>query len=244
MKFWGNSDTGMVRSENQDTYLMASLPRGTELLLVCDGMGGAQGGKVASTIACRAFEEEARRLLQKEEGEQPPLSDVVTGAAQAANRAVYESARQDAHLTGMGTTLVCLLTDGKQAVVGNIGDSRAYLIDGDGLHQVTSDHSLVAEMVRRGELSPGEARHHPNKNVITRALGVEQSVSCDVFPLTPGKGQFVLLCSDGLTNEVSEPEIYYEVFQSQEPEKACDTLIDIAKDRGGRDNITVLLASF
>ena len=86
MKFWGNSDTGMVRSENQDTYLMASLPRGAELLLVCDGMGGAQGGKVASTIACSAFEEEARRLLQKEEGEQPPLSDVVTGAAQAANR--------------------------------------------------------------------------------------------------------------------------------------------------------------
>ena len=244
MKFWGNSDRGMVRSENQDTYRMASLPQGAELLLVCDGMGGAQGGKVASTIACRAFEEEARRLLQKEEGEAPSFSDVITASAQAANRAVYESARQDARLMGMGTTLVCLLTDGKQGAVGNIGDSRAYLIDGEGLHQVTNDHSLVAEMVRRGELSAMEARHHPNKNVITRALGVEQSVSCDVFPLTPEEGQFVLLCSDGLTNEVSEPEIYYEVFQSQAPEKACDTLIDIAKDRGGRDNITVLLASF
>ena len=162
MKFWGNSDTGMVRSENQDNYLMASLPRGAELLLVCDGMGGAQGGKVASTIACRAFEEEARHLLQKEEGEQPPLSDVVTGAAQAANRAVYESARQDAHLMGMGTTLVCLLTDGKQAVVGNIGDSRAYLIDGDGLRQVTSDHSLVAEMVSRRGPAPSQQKcDHP-----------------------------------------------------------------------------------
>ena len=109
---------------------------------------------------------------------------------------------------------------------------------------MTHDHSLVAEMARRGEISWREANSHPNKNVITRALGVDSDVACDVFPLKVKPGQYVLLCSDGLTNEVSDPELYYEIFQSQAPERACDTLIDIANQRGGRDNITVLLAAF
>ena len=124
---------------------------------------------------------------------------------------------------------------------------KAIILDVDGTlvaHGEPSARPAVAEMVRRGELSSREASRHPNKNVITRALGVESNVSCDVFPLSLKKGQYVLLCSDGLTNEVSEPEIYYEVFQSQAPERACDTLIEIARSRGGHDNITVVLASF
>jgi protein phosphatase len=144
----------------------------------------------------------------------------------------------------MGTTLVCLLIDGDSACVGNVGDSRAYLIDESGIRQITADHSLVSEMVARGELSAVEAQRHPSRNVITRALGVDSSVVCDIFPLSPQPGQFVLLCSDGLTGEVSEPEIYYEVFGTQRPEFACQSLVDIANARGGRDNITVVLVQF
>ncbi|HJA36188.1 MAG TPA: Stp1/IreP family PP2C-type Ser/Thr phosphatase [Firmicutes bacterium] len=242
MKLWGSSDIGVVRQENQDTYMLHELEDGA-LLVVCDGMGGAKGGSTASSTASHAFAEAVEQGYQKNM-KPSEMADLVALAATKANAAVYQAARQDPSLSGMGTTLVCLLAQGMDAIVGNIGDSRAYLIDEEGMRQVTHDHSLVAEMVRRGELSSREASRHPNKNVITRALGVESNVSCDVFPLSLKKGQYVLLCSDGLTNEVSEPEIYYEVFQSQAPERACDTLIEIARSRGGHDNITVVLASF
>lgn len=242
MKLWGSSDIGVVRQENQDTYMLHELEDGA-LLVVCDGMGGAKGGSTASSTASHAFAEAVEQGYQKNM-KPSEMADLVALAATKANAAVYQAARQDPSLSDMGTTLVCLLAQGMDAIVGNIGDSRAYLIDEEGMRQVTHDHSLVAEMVRRGELSSREASRHPNKNVITRALGVESNVSCDVFPLSLKKGQYVLLCSDGLTNEVSEPEIYYEVFQSQAPERACDTLIEIARSRGGHDNITVVLASF
>lgn len=242
MRCWGNSDTGVARSENQDAYILRQFPSGWTLLLVCDGMGGARGGKTASDTASQAFVRSVETLAEGAGPDQ--MADIVTAAAQQANQAVYQAAVLDGSLAGMGTTLVCLLTDGRRAVVGNIGDSRAYLATEEGLRQVTHDHSLVAEMARRGEISWREANSHPNKNVITRALGVDSDVACDVFPLNLEEGQYVLLCSDGLTNEVSDPEIYYEVFQSQAPERACDTLIDIANRRGGRDNITVLLAAF
>lgn len=243
MRYWGGTDVGVVRKENQDAYIIKKLDGSAALLLVCDGMGGANGGRTASNKAIEVFAQEVEGHHSK--GMKPSqMADAVAAAAAAANQAVFEAAQADASLSGMGTTMVCLLADGMEAVVGNIGDSRAYLIDDDGMQQVTHDHSLVAEMVRRGELSSREASHHPSKNVITRALGVDRDVSCDVFPLSLKEGQYVLLCSDGLTNEVSEPEIYYEVFQSQQPEKACDTLIEIAKARGGHDNITVVLASF
>ena len=243
MRYWGSTDIGAVRKENQDAFLTKRLDENRALLLVCDGMGGANGGRTASNIAIEVFAQ-AVEAHHKKGMKQSQMADVVAAAATEANQAVYDAAQRDASLSGMGTTMVCLLADGAEAVVGNIGDSRAYLIDEDGMQQVTHDHSLVAEMVRRGELSSREANHHPSKNVITRALGVDQNVSCDVFPLSLKEGQYVLLCSDGLTNEVSEPEIYYEVYQSQQPEQACDTLIEIAKARGGHDNITVVLASF
>ena len=231
-------DSGLTPQQLVSTaWAAASTFRGS------DKRGGANGGRTASNKAIEVFAQ-AVEAHHKKGMKQSQMADVVAAAATEANQAVYDAAQRDASLSGMGTTMVCLLADGAEAVVGNIGDSRAYLIDEDGMQQVTHDHSLVAEMVRRGELSSREANHHPSKNVITRALGVDQNVSCDVFPLSLKEGQYVLLCSDGLTNEVSEPEIYYEVYQSQQPEQACDTLIEIAKARGGHDNITVVLASF
>ena len=242
MKMWGITNTGLVRSENQDAYAAFTVG-GYSAAVVCDGMGGTNGGRVASGIAVEQFEKELRAVLQENAGEEQ-LRQATLYAISLANDAIRRAAAQNADYQHMGTTLVCALAKEDLVMVGNIGDSRAYLIDEDGMRQVTHDHSLVAEMVRRGELSSREASRHPNKNVITRALGVESNVSCDVFPLSLKKGQYVLLCSDGLTNEVSEPEIYYEVFQSQAPERACDTLIEIARSRGGHDNITVVLASF
>ena len=240
---WGMTDKGIVRRENQDSCAYDIIEEGKLAWgVVCDGMGGAKAGDVASKMAVEAFCTQMDQLGDLEGP--PPAEALLRTATEDANRVVYLKAQTDADCIGMGTTLVCLLAQGMDAIVGNIGDSRAYLIDEEGMRQVTHDHSLVAEMVRRGELSSREASRHPNKNVITRALGVESNVSCDVFPLSLKKGQYVLLCSDGLTNEVSEPEIYYEVFQSQAPERACDTLIEIARSRGGHDNITVVLASF
>ena len=241
IKAWGITDKGVVRTQNQDGYYLDVPSEHLAVGVVCDGMGGAKAGNIASLIAVETFVD----TLQHAQGEpDTPPPAVLARAAEEANDAVYRRASSDPDCFGMGTTMVAVMVVENTAYLLNIGDSRAYLIDEEGMRQVTHDHSLVAEMVRRGELSSREASRHPNKNVITRALGVESNVSCDVFPLSLKKGQYVLLCPDGLTNEVSEPEIYYEVFQSQAPERACDTLIEIARSRGGHDNITVVLASF
>ncbi|WP_458861906.1 Stp1/IreP family PP2C-type Ser/Thr phosphatase [Acidaminobacterium chupaoyuni] len=243
MRVWSKTDVGAVRKENQDAFAEQHYNQEEALLIVCDGMGGAKGGAVASKMAIETICEVLGQNI-KPHRTTTQLADLLLEAAEKANKKVFDTALGDESLNGMGTTMVCLLQSGDNMVVGNIGDSRAYLIDEDGMQQITADHSLVAEMLRRKEITPQQAQHHPNKNVITRALGVDQRVTCDIFPLKKKKGQYILLCSDGLTNEVSEPEIYYEVYHSQKPEQACETLIEIAKTRGGHDNITVMLASF
>lgn len=233
---------GMERMENQDSFAVKKSDI-YHLMIICDGMGGANGGSIASSLAVKSFceyiDENAKDGMNQEQ-----MGQLVKAASDCANQYVFDAATKDIKLFGMGTTLVCMLEIGGNIVCGNIGDSRAYLATEDGMVQITRDHSLVAEMVLRGELSETAAMHHPNKNVITRALGVDNSVECDIFKIDAKCGEFVLLCSDGLTNEVREPEIYYEVYQSQMPINACDTLVSIANSRGGRDNTTVLLASF
>lgn len=244
MEFWGMTDVGMVRTENQDKFLIFSQPEKCyNLLLICDGMGGANGGSVASALAADSFSSYiAQKAIKSMTRAQ--MAMIIQEAANQANKIVFEAALKDSELAGMGTTLVCMLEINGSVVVGNIGDSRAYFADCDGMIQITKDHSLVAEMVLRGELTAASAARHPNKNVITRALGVDSAVVCDTFDVDVKSGEFILLCSDGLTNEVSEPEMYYEVYQSQMTASVCKTLIEIAKARGGHDNITVVLASF
>ncbi len=242
MRVWAITDAGKVRQINEDSYMFSSDSQKL-YCAVCDGMGGVNGGEVASRTAIDAF------AAAIDSGSRPvftqrTMEDVMRKAVEQANRQVYERGSGDPELNGMGTTIVCMLCCGNQAVIGNVGDSRAYIIDENGIRQITLDHSLVSEMIRRGELSHSEALSHPNRNVITRVLGVEPDVECDTFRLTLKEGQYVLLCSDGLTNEVSEPEIYYEIFFSHKPENACQSLLDIASQRGGRDNITMILASF
>ncbi len=240
MKAWGVSHVGMARKVNEDAFLISmSSDAQSGYFIVCDGMGGAKAGDVASRLATDTFAAQLHPSIACAKPE-----ECVQNAMQAANTRVWEMSRSDPALEGMGTTMVCLLVQDGDAVIGNVGDSRAYLIDEEGISQITKDHSLVGEMIVRGELTPFEAQRHPSRNVITRAIGADKSIRCDTFPIRPRPGQYILLCSDGLTGEVSEPEIYYEVYQSEAPEKACQTLVEIANDRGGRDNITVVLVAF
>lgn len=237
MQFWGITDPGCVRPQNQDTYQMEQLDRNTLLCVVCDGMGGAKSGNVASTLAVEVFVEEVRRTwvpsMDPEAAEQ-----MLRGAVKLANFTVYDQAQEIEEFHGMGTTLVAMLISGKDVTVVNVGDSRAYRVSKDGIRRITTDHSLVQVMVQRGELTPELARTYPGKNYITRAIGTEAIVECDVFHLTVERGDCLLMCSDGLSNMMDDQEILFEVVHGVNKEQCCQRLLDIAKNRGAPDNVT------
>lgn len=245
MKVWTMTDVGIVRqgAPNEDACLVTELDTDVVLAAVCDGMGGANAGEVASAMAIEAYEQAFLNGYQKNASDSA-LEACIVNAVKAANTCVSEAAVKDKDLLGMGTTIVTAYCSSGRAVIGNVGDSRAYHVAEDGLRRVTTDHSLVSEMIRRGEISPLEAQRHPSRNLITRALGVEPTVRCDTFVCPVQEGEFLLLCSDGLHDQVSEPEIYYEIYESGHPEEACANLIRLANARGGRDNITIVLIAF
>ena len=237
MQYWAITDPGCVRPQNQDTYQIEVLDKNTLLCVVCDGMGGAKSGNVASTLAADVFVEEIRRTWT-------PNMDIekqdymLRGAVKLANFTVFDQAQQFEEFDGMGTTLVAVLIQGKNATVINVGDSRAYALDESGIHQLTNDHSLVQMMIRHGELTPEQARSYPGKNLITRAIGTEASVECDVFHRRVNKGERMLLCTDGLSNLLDDQEILFEVVHGQDDETLCERLMAIAKNRGAPDNVT------
>lgn len=241
MKAWGLSDVGVAREHNEDTYLLR-FDDSMGMFAVCDGMGGANAGEIASKTAIDAFA--AYVMKTPEFFLEKKAEETMTEAIREANRSVFALASGNEEYAGMGTTLVAMLAYKNTAVFGNVGDSRAYYIEGDEIRQITTDHSLVNEMLARGEINEYQAQRYPKRNIITRSIGVDVSVKSDIFTLSPRPGSFVLLCSDGLTNEVSVPEIHYEICGSGHPEKACEELIRIANARGGHDNITVILVSF
>lgn len=242
MQAWSHTDKGVARSQNQD-YFHLELFRetGYALCAVCDGMGGAKAGNVASETACVAFIEETRLSLKPTMSDRA-IRDALKSAVRQANKKVYDKSRSSAEFYGMGTTLVGGMILPHRAVIVNVGDSRAYLISAeDGIYRVTRDHSLVEDLLERGDLSREEAKHHPKRNLITRALGTEADVLSDAFTLSLRAGQTVLLCTDGLTNVVEEQEILYEILHGGKPEQCCTRLVDIANNRGGPDNITVVM---
>ena len=240
MQSWGLSDQGCVRKQNQDAYHIEKLDRNSLLCVVCDGMGGAKSGNIASTLAVDVFVEEVRRTwtpgipLDK-------LEQMLRGAVKLANFTVFDQSQQFEEFDGMGTTLVAVLVSGRRATVVNVGDSRAYKVDSDGIHQITRDHSLVQMMVDRGELSPEIARTYPGKNFITRAIGTETMVECDMYHFDVKKGDFLLLCSDGLSNTMDEQEMLFEIVHGVKKQHCCQRLLDIAKNRGAPDNVTSVL---
>jgi len=236
MQVWGVTDRGAVRQQNQDAYAAKVLEDGRAIALVCDGMGGARAGNVASTMAVELFMEEFLKP-----GQEGPVEEQMGHAAAVANQAVFQRSATDPECAGMGTTMVAALAGATEAVILNEGDSRCYHINSEGIVLVTRDHSLVEDLVERGELTREQARTHPHKNLITRALGAEPDLMADCFrqPLAPG--DCLLLCSDGLSNVVNEQEMLYEVVHGGAQEQCCQRLLNIALSRGAPDNVTVVL---
>lgn len=240
MQSWGLTDQGCVRKQNQDAYQIVQLDNNSMLCVVCDGMGGAKSGNIASSLAVDVFIQEVKRSWTPSM-DQEKLNQMLRGAVKLANFTVFDQAQQFEEFDGMGTTLVAVLIRSRHATVVNVGDSRAYKIDKNGIRQVSRDHSLVQLMVDRGELTPEMARTYPGKNFITRAIGTEPMVECDLFHLEVAKGDFLLLCSDGLSNMMDEQEILFEVVHGVNKQHCCQRLLDIAKSRGAPDNVTSVL---
>ena len=240
MQYWGITDPGCTRTQNQDAFQVEKLGRNTLLCIVCDGMGGAKSGNVASTLAVDVFVQEVKRTwvsgMDMEKSDQ-----MLQNAVKLANFTVYDQAQQFEEFSGMGTTLVAALIHGKYVTVVNIGDSRAYSIKADGVRQLTVDHSLVQMMVSRGELTPEQARSYPGKNLITRAIGTESVVECDIYHRKLESGECVLLCTDGLSHLVDPQENLFEILHGESKQNGCERLLKIAKNRGAPDNVTCLL---
>jgi PPM family protein phosphatase len=222
------SDTGRRRRRNEDQYVC--MP---PLFAVADGMGGAQAGEVASGLAAAVLNE----ATGEERGE-----DRVAWLIKEANRRVFQRSNEDTATSGMGTTMTVALVDGDSIAFGHVGDSRAYRVRGGQLEQLTDDHSLVGELVRSGRLSPEEAESHPQRSVITRALGTEADVDVDTFTVEAEPDDIYLLCSDGLTDMVSPSEVRSLLVEhASDLEAAARALVDAANAGGGEDNITVVL---
>ena len=240
MQCWGLTDPGCVRVQNQDAYQIEHLDRNTLLCVVCDGMGGAKSGNVASTLAVDVFVQEIKRTWTATM-DREKIDQMLRGAVKLANFTVYDQAMQFEEFSGMGTTLVAALIRGRDVTVINVGDSRTYRVNRSGIRQLTVDHSLVQMMVDRGELTPELARTYPGKNFITRAIGTESTVECDLFHQNVARGDYFLLCSDGLSNMMDDQEILFEVVHGVNKQHCCKRLLDIAKNRGAPDNVTSVL---
>ena len=241
MNVWGMTDIGLVRKENQDAYVTAQhTASGRTVGVVCDGMGGPAGGRVASQIAVSVYLEELEKLLTADQTPQQ-LLEASAQAAALANQAIQAEAERREECRNMGTTLVSAISYDGGVVVTNVGDSRAYHITEDGITRITKDHSLVESMVDRGDITAEEARRHPSRNLITRALGPDISADCDGYICPMNAGEYLLLCSDGLVNTVTDQEMLFEVIHGDGPDTCLDRLLAIAKRQGAPDNVTAVL---
>lgn len=238
MKFAYRTDVGLRRKDNQDSVGVYQNTNGAMIAIVADGMGGHQGGDVASEMVVShlgsAFETNQSQTIDE-------LIRWLIFELNSENDRILEKAHNHTNLSGMGTTFVAVLLVADTYIVANIGDSRCYRYRDGVLKQLTEDHSLVNELVKHGDISPEDAKHHPQKNLITRSLGISKDVDADVTIYHSYAGDTLLLCSDGLTNMVSDAKIQ-EVLGSNQPlQGKCDDLVRFANDQGGQDNITALL---
>jgi PPM family protein phosphatase len=236
----------MKREHNEDSWL---INEDLGLYVVCDGMGGHAGGETASRLAVQTVERELLGARMRRDDPfasdaklaDSPLAGALREAIEGACAAVYRTSRVNPELQGMGTTCIALLTRGDMAILGHVGDSRAYAVRGGEVAQLTEDHSLVNEQIRAGLLTPDEARHSRLKNIITRSVGFEEDVLVDLLGFETNPGDRYLLCSDGLSNLVDNDEIGAQLLRHDDPDRACRALIDLANERGGDDNVTVIV---
>ena len=224
MKIVAKTDKGRVRESNQDAYAVGEFPDEVAWAVVCDGMGGVSGGNIAS---------------YRQNMRDSSIKNMLDSALVAANIEVYDMADTKPELHGMGTTVVCAVVRDGYAFIAHAGDSRAYIFDGENLTQVTTDHSVVQNLIDKGEITKEQAQYHPNKNLITRAIGVDKNIDIDFDEVELGENEFLILCTDGLTNYVTDDELIDEVSDGRYYAFA-DRLVKKANNNGGGDNITVV----
>ncbi|MCI6254600.1 Stp1/IreP family PP2C-type Ser/Thr phosphatase [Eubacterium coprostanoligenes] len=238
MKIVAKTDKGLVRENNQDAYAVGELPGEVAWAVVCDGMGGAAGGNIASALAVKVISDKITSSYN-EKMRDSSIKNLLDSAITAANIEVYDMAYSRPDLKGMGTTVVAVVVRDNVAHIAHAGDSRAYLVNKDGVEQITVDHSLVQNLVDRGEITKEEAEHHPNKNVITRALGVDKRIDVDFSEIDMQENETLVLCTDGLSNCVNNSEMAEDIKDGQYYAFA-DRLVKRANKNGGNDNITVV----
>lgn len=239
MNLYGKSDIGIVRDTNQDTFAFGEPLKNSCFALVCDGMGGENGGNIASQLARDTVINSVTRGL-REGMDSNSVRNLMLTALTAANSVIYSRSQQDSSLSGMGTTAVLAVLCGSSLHIAHVGDSRAYRVSGGRLEQLTRDHSVVQLLVEQGKITPEQAQVHPQKNQITRALGVEEEVQVDYneFELQPKDK--LLLCTDGLTNSCDEEQIC-KIVKDNSAKQACNKLVSQANKSGGHDNITAIV---
>ena len=241
MNVSGDTHIGLVRETNQDAFVCGPLCQQAEYAVVCDGMGGANGGNVASEIAVRVIGERIRAAY---ESGQPirSVDHLLESATAAANIEIYDKAMASPELSGMGTTSVTAIRYGRTAYISHVGDSRAYLYRNGELQQITRDHSVVQDLIEKGQITEEEAKTHPRRHFVTRALGVDNEVYGEYDELDLLPGDKLLLCTDGLTNMVSLPDIA-QLLTDDDNQQTISALIKAALDGGGADNVTAVIMS-
>ena len=241
MELWGITDCGKVRQDNQDVFkTLFDVEKGIAVLVVCDGMGGARAGGVASSLAAETFMRHIGKCID-DIISLSDISDKMSEAVCEANKVVFEKSSHDDEYAGMGTTLTAAISTPDGEVVVNVGDSRVYHTTRSKITQVTRDHSVIEEIIARGDITRAQARIHPKKHLITRVLGTNRHESPDVFPLFLSDGEHILLCSDGLSNTVMDNEMLFEIQRSTSTREACENLLNMALSRGAPDNVTAVI---
>ena len=237
MQYFGLSNKGMIRGSNEDFFHIPQKEEDIRLFIVADGMGGENAGEVASALAVAS----ATVYIEENYDKNGDVPLLLRQALMNANKAVFETARADKSYKNMGTTMVCAIIKNDVVYIANVGDSRCYIVKENNLQQISIDHSFVQEMIDKGLLSVDEAENHPNKNLITRAIGVEKFVNVDVFSKPWEKGDKLLLASDGLTGMIKSEKISAIINSMPDVSEAVKALVDSANEAGGRDNITAVL---
>jgi Serine/threonine protein phosphatase len=239
MNVYGKSDIGLVRKTNQDDIKFKKVADKTFWVVICDGMGGAKGGDIAGTMAANKISGVFDDYFKDDTKQENDIQEMMNSAVGKAGDIIYDTAKENSDLSGMGTTVVAAILTKNTLHVAHVGDSRAYIINSSGINQITKDHSIVQEMLTKGEITKEEAENHPQRNIITKALGIQKGIFPDYQRLEIDNASKVLFCTDGLTNELSETEIY-EIFKStKETEQIPSNLIKAANQKKGADNITV-----
>ena len=241
MRIVAKTDKGRVRESNQDAYAVGEFSDEVVWSVVRDGMGGAAGGNIASALAVKVISDKINASY-REKMRDASIKNMLDSALTAANIEVYDFAEAKPELKGMGTTVVCAIVRDNQAYIAHAGDSRAYVINNGNVRQVTTDHSMVQDLVNKGKITKEQALRHPNKNIITRAVGVDKSIDIDFEQIDLEDDDTLLLCTDGLSNFVSNDEMV-ELMSDGKHYAFADRLVQKANSNGGRDNITVVIIS-